>query len=153
MIKILFICLGNICRSPMAEFVLRDMAEKEGIADQLLIDSAGTSAEEYGNPVYPPARRMLARHGIACDGKYARRMTADDYETFDMLIGMEERNLVGMRRFVKGDPGGKISLLMSWAGEGREVADPWYTRDFDAALNDIEAGCRAMLNEVIRGQL
>ena len=145
MIKILFICLGNICRSPMAEFVMKDLLEKEGLSDYFLIDSAGTSAEEYGNPVYPPARRILAEHGISCAGKYARRMSAEDYKNFDMLICMEEMNVRSMRRFVKGDPEGKISLLMDYTDRPGDVADPYYSGDFQATWRDVWDGCNGLL--------
>ena len=145
MIKILFICLGNICRSPMAEFVLKDMLRKEGLADRFLVESAGTSAEEYGNPVYPPARRILAKHGISCSGKYARRMTAEDYERYDMLIGMEQMNLRAMRRFIKGDPEGKISLLMDYTNRPGDVADPYYSGDFEATWRDVWEGCAGLV--------
>ena len=145
MIKILFVCLGNICRSPMAEFVMKDLLEKEGLSDCFLIDSAGTSAEEYGNPVYPPARRILAEHGISCAGKYARRMSAEDYKKFDMLICMEEMNVRSMRRFVKGDPEGKISLLMDYTDRPGDVADPYYSGDFQATWRDVWEGCNGLL--------
>ena len=132
----------------MAEFVLRDMAEKDGIADRLMIDSAGTSAEEYGNPVYPPARRILAAHGISCEGKYARRMTSEDYDRYDMLICMEEMNIRSMRRFVKGDPQHKISLLMDYTSRPGDVADPYYSGDFQATWDDIYEGCSGLLREL-----
>ena len=129
----------------MAEFVLKDMLRKEGLADHFLVESAGTSAEEYGNPVYPPARRILAKHGISCSGKYARRMTAEDYERYDMLIGMEQMNLRAMRRFIKGDPEGKISLLMDYTNRPGDVADPYYSGDFEATWRDVWEGCAGLV--------
>ena len=145
MIKVLFICHGNICRSPMAEFVLRDMAEAAGRGAEFVIASAATSTEEIGNPVYPPARRKLAEHGIRCGGKTARQMTAEDYRRYDLLIGMDGRNLANMRRICGGDPDGKMHLLMDFTRRPGEVADPWYTGDFDAAWRDVTEGCRGLL--------
>ena len=149
MIKILFICHGNICRSPMGEFILKDLVEKAGLADRFQIESAATSTEEIGNPVYPPARRKLAQHGIDCAGKTARQLTADDYGRFDLLLGMDRANIRNMTRICGGDPQGKIHLLMEYAGHpGREVADPWYTGDFDAAWDDVLAGCQGLLRKI-----
>ena len=149
MIKILFICHGNICRSPMGEFILKDLAAKAGLADRFQIESAATSTEEIGNPVYPPARRKLAQHGIDCAGKTARQLTAADYGRFDLLLGMDRANIRNMTRICGGDPQGKIHLLMEYAGHpGREVADPWYTGDFDAAWDDVLAGCQGLLRKI-----
>ena len=143
--RVLFVCHGNICRSPMAEFVMKDLAAKAGLADQFYIESAATSTEELGEPVYPPARRMLAAHGIACEGKRARQMTRADYERFDLLIGMDSANLRNMSRIAGGDPLGKIRHLMSFTDCPHDVADPWYTGDFTATWDDVLAGCRALL--------
>lgn len=143
--KILFICHGNICRSPMAEFVMKDLVEKAGRAGEFSIASAATTREEIGNPVYPPARRELARHGIDCGGKTARRMTREDYETYDLLIGMDRENLYDMRRICGGDPDGKIHLLLDYTHRPGEVADPWYTGDFTATWDDVTEGCRGLL--------
>ena len=148
MTKILFICHGNICRSPMAEFVMKALVQKAGLTDQFRIASAATSAEEIGNPVYPPARRKLAEHGISCTGKTARQLRREDYGQWDLFIGMDEANLRNMRRLFDGDPEGKCSLLLSHAGRSGEVADPWYTRDFEATWQDVEEGCRALLAEL-----
>ena len=145
MTRVLFVCHGNICRSPMAEFVLRDMADKAGSGAEFVIASAATSTEEIGNPVYPPARRKLAEHGIRCGGKTARQMTAEDYRRYDLLIGMDGRNLANMRRICGGDPDGKMHLLMDFTRRPGEVADPWYTGDFDAAWRDVTEGCRGLL--------
>ena len=149
MVKILFVCHGNICRSPMGEFILKDLAAKAGLADRFQIESAATSTEEIGNPVYPPARRKLAQHGIDCAGKTARQLTADDYGRFDLLLGMDRANIRNMTHICGGDPQGKIHLLMEYAGHpGREVADPWYTGDFDAAWDDVLAGCQGLLRKI-----
>ena len=145
MTRVLFVCHGNICRSPMAEFVLRDMAEKAGRNAEFVIASAATSTEEIGNPVYPPARRKLAEHGIRCGSKTACQMTAEDYRRYDLLIGMDGRNLANMRRICGGDPDGKMHLLMDFTRRPGDVADPWYTGDFDAAWRDVTEGCRGLL--------
>lgn len=146
MVKILFVCHGNICRSPMAEFVMKQMVEQAGCAQRFEIASAATSTEEIGNPVYPPARRKLAEHGISCAGKTARQMTRADYDRYDLLIGMDRENLAGMHRICGGDPAGKIHLLLDYTSRPGSVADPWYTGDFDATWRDVQAGCRGLLN-------
>lgn len=145
MVKILFVCHGNICRSPMAEFVMKDLVGKAGADERFFIASAATSTEEIGNPVYPPARRKLAEHGIGCAGKTARQMTAADYREYDLLIGMDSANLRNMRRICGGDPEGKIRLLMDFTDRPGDVADPWYTGDFETTWRDISAGCRGLL--------
>ena len=148
MINLLFICHGNICRSPMAEFIMKDLLQKAGMADRVYVASAATSTEEIGNPVYPPARRELAKHGICCDGKTARQMIRQDYDTFDYLIAMDCNNLRNMQRFVGNDPQGKVSLLLSHTSRPGDVADPWYTGDFTATWNDVLLGCQALLREL-----
>ena len=149
MIRILFVCHGNICRSPMAEFVMKDLVKKAGLEDEFYIESAATSTEELGNPVHYGTRSILKRHGIPCDGKYARQMTRSDYAEFDMLIAMDQRNLRNMERFTGGDPAGKVSLLLDYAGRsGEEVADPWYTGDFQATWDDVLEGCTGLLEEL-----
>ena len=145
MTKILFVCLGNICRSPMAEFVMKDLVERAGLAGTFSIASAATSSEEAGNPVYPPARRKLAEHGIQCAGKTSRQLRAEDYGKYDLLIGMDGRNLRNMERICGGDPEGKIHLLMDYTDRPGEVADPWYTGDFERAWQDILEGCERLL--------
>src|SRR5699024_10885356 len=132
---------GNICRSPMAEFLMKELVRQAGQAEAFCIASAATSAEELGNPVYPPVRRKLAEHGIDCSGKTARQLTRRDYEDWDLLIGMDEENMAGMRRLFGGDPEGKLHRLLEYAGLHQGVADPWYTRDFDAAWQDVTVGC------------
>ena len=143
--RILFICLGNICRSPMAEFIMKDLVEKAGLGGHFSIASAATSSEEWGNPVYPPARRKLLEHGISCEGKTARQMERRDYQRFDLLIGMEAQNLRDMERICGGDPQGKMRLLMDFTQRPGNVADPWYTRDFETACRDISEGCQGLL--------
>ena len=145
MTKILFICHGNICRSPMAEFIMKDLVRKAGLSAQVQIDSAATSREEIGNPIYPPAQRQLRAHGVAFDDHRARQMTRQDYADYDLLIGMDTQNLRNMQRICGGDPDGKLRLLLAYTGQTRNVADPWYTDDFDAAWQDITFGCRALL--------
>ncbi len=153
MTRILFICLGNICRSPMAEFVMKDMVKRAGTADQFEIASAATSREEVGNPVYPPARQKLAEHGISCKGKTARQLCAEDYSCYDLLIGMEKVNLRSMQRICGGDPEGKMHLLLDGTASPHDVADPWYTGDFDAAWHDIEIGCRSLLEKLTKKRI
>ena len=148
MAKVLFVCHGNICRSPMAEFVMKDLVKKAGRDGEFDIASAATSSEEIGNPVYPQARRKLAEHGLACDGKRARQFTARDYSHYDLIIGMDSANIRSLRRASGGDPEGKVRLLLSYTPHPRDVADPWYTCDFDAAWNDIYTGCQALLNSL-----
>ncbi|MCI9547332.1 MAG: low molecular weight phosphotyrosine protein phosphatase [Lachnospiraceae bacterium] len=149
MIKILFVCHGNICRSPMAEFVMKDLVEKAGLSAQFNIASAATSREELGNPVYPPARRKLAEHGIDCSGKTARQLKSDDYAAYDLLIGMDSANIRNMNRICGGDPDGKIHLMLEYADRPGDVADPWYTRDFEATWRDVEEGCQGLLKELL----
>ena len=152
MCRILFVCHGNICRSPMAEFVMKDLVKKAGIADQYEIASAATSTEEIGNPVYPPARRKLAEHGIGCAGKTARQLRKEDYEAYDFLIGMDRANFRNMHRICGGDPEGKISLLMEHTTRPGDVADPWYTGDFEETWRDVLEGCSALLEEIKRNR-
>ena len=145
MTRILFVCHGNIRRIPMAEFVMKRLVEQAGLSGKIAVDSAATTAEEIGNPVYPPARRKLAEHGIGCDGKTARMMRDVDYETYDLLVGMDRENLYDMRRICRNDPAGKIHLLMDYTDRPGDVADPWSTRDFEATWRDVEEGCRGLL--------
>ena len=181
-IKILFVCHGNICRSPMAEFIMKKLVRdlpatlpaelQQGAAQSQMKDvefeiaSAATSTEEIGNPVYPPARRMLAMHGIDCSGKTARQMTVRDYEYYDYIVLMDRNNLHNLRWILPADvyaretegagaptktpSNRKVSLLMDWVGKSRDVADPWYTGDFVATWDDVNEGCKAMLAQILR---
>lgn len=148
MTKILFVCHGNICRSPMAEFVMKDLVKKAGLEERFQIASAATSTEEIGNPVYPPARRKLAEHGIDCAGKTARQLTKADYARYDLLIGMDRANIRNMNRICGGDTDGKIKLLLDYTDRPGDVADPWYTGDFDATWRDVLAGCGGLLRAI-----
>ncbi len=148
--KILFVCHGNICRSPMAKYIMNDLVNKAGLAEQIQSDSAATSREELGRPVYPPARRKLAEHGIACAGHAARQLVQADYERWDLLIGMDRANLRNIRHICGGDPAGKIRLLMDYTDRpGQEVADPWYTDDFEATWQDVSEGCQGLLTALL----
>lgn len=148
MFRILFVCHGNICRSPMAEFFMKDLVLRSGLQDRYAIASAATSREEIGNPVYPPAQRKLSEHGIVCSGHRARQMTKADYDRFDRIECMDRGNVRNALRITGGDPQGKIRLLLDGTEKnGADVSDPWYTGDFDAAWNDIALGCRALLRQ------
>ena len=148
MVKILFVCHGNICRSPMAEFFMKDLVRKAGRAEEFSIASAATSTEELGNPVYPPARRMMAAHGIDCTGKTARQLRKADYAQYDYLIGMDQANFRNMQRMCGGDPDGKIYLLLDFTDRPGQVADPWYTGDFQATWEDVLEGCEGLLRHI-----
>ena len=147
--KILFVCHGNICRSPMAEFVMKKLVHEMGMADQFEIASAATSTEEIGNSVYPPVRSLLTKHGIDCSGKTARQMRKSDYIAYDLLIGMDSANFRNMNRICGGDPDGKIHLLMDYTDRRGDVADPWYTRDFETTWKDVSEGCRGLLRQLL----
>lgn len=142
---VLFVCHGNICRSPMAEFVMKDLAEKAGFSNRFFIASAATSTEEIGNEVHRGTRQKLASAGISTAGKTAVQIKKSDYKNYDFLIGMDTWNIKNMLRFWGGDPDGKIYKMMTFAGSNRDVADPWYTGDFDQTYDDILAGCRGLL--------
>ena len=148
-IRVLFVCLGNICRSPIAEFVMKDMVSKRGIADKFYIASAATSTEEIwngiGNPVYPPARKELAKHGISCEGKRAVQITKADYGKYDYILGMEQRNIRNILRIVGMDSEGKVKLLLDYSDDSRDIADPWYTGDFESTYRDVVEGCEGFL--------
>ncbi|WP_044110772.1 low molecular weight protein-tyrosine-phosphatase [Xylanibacter brevis] len=148
--KILFVCHGNICRSPMAEFVMKKIVADAGLEDSFYIESAATSTEEIGNEVYPPAKRKLAEHGISCKGKTARQMTRQDYLRFDLLVGMDDWNIRNMKRICGDDPDEKIHRLMDFTVRPGEVADPWYTGNFEATWNDVLEGCTDLLRSIVK---
>lgn len=145
MIKILFVCHGNICRSPMAECVLKNMVAQSGRSSEFYIDSAATSREEIGNPIYPPAVRKLKEEGIPLSGHRAVQMTREDYDKYDLLLAADSANLRNMRRIAGGDPQGKIRRLLDYSSHPRDIADPWYTGNFDVTYDDIVEGCQALL--------
>ena len=149
----MFVCHGNICRSPMAEFVFKDMVKKQGMDDEFFIASSATSTEEIwgdiGNPVYPPAKKELAKHGLSCEGKRAVQLRKSDYEKYDLFIGMDSANIRNLMRIFGDDPENKISKLMDYTPRGGDVADPWYSRRFDIAYRDIYDGCEALLKKLL----
>lgn len=149
MTKILFVCHGNICRSPMAEFVMKRLARDRGMERDFEIASAATSREEIGNPVYPPARRKLAEHGISCSGKTAVQVTAADYDRYDYIILMDSNNRRNLRRIIPDDPDGKVRMLTDFTDRPRDVADPWYTGDFERTWQDINEGCSALMEHIL----
>lgn len=153
MIKILFVCHGNICRSPMGEFIFRDLVNKQGLGNQFRIASAATSYEEIGNPIYPPAKRKLKEHGISAEGHRARRMERSDYQEYDYLIGMEQYNIRNMMRILGDDPEKKVSRLLDHSKRPRDIDDPWYTGDFETAYQDILEGCQALLEEILQTKM
>ena len=150
--KIMFVCHGNICRSPMAEFIFKDMIHKKGMSDRFLVASSATSTEEIwngvGNPVYPPARAELAKHGLSCNGKRAVQVRKSDYDKYDLFVCMDGNNVRNALRIFGSDPEGKIYKLMDYTSRGGDVADPWYSDRFDIAYNDIYEGCEALLSEL-----
>ena len=148
--RLLFVCHGNICRSPMAEMVMKRLVREAGRSGQFEIASAATSTEEIGNPVYPPARRKLAEHGISCDGKTARQITREDYLYYDVIIAMDRNNLRNLRRLLGEDTEHKIHLLMDYTNRPGDVADPWYTGDFEATWRDVLEGCQGLLAKMRR---
>ena len=153
MIKILFVCHGNICRSPMGEYILKDMVKKLGIADKFYIASAAAHRDEIGSPVYPPARRKLGEMGISCKDKRAILLTREDYYKYDLLLGADYYNIRDMKRICGGDPEDKIRLVLDFTDHPRDIADPWYTDDFDATADDIVRGCNGLLNYLKREKL
>ncbi len=152
MIKILFICYGNICRSPMAEFILKDMVSKRSISEDFYIASAATSREEIGNPVYYLARKKLAEQGISCDGKQAVQITKADYDKYDYILGMEDMNIRAILRITGGDSDGKVKRLLDFTDKPHDIADPWYTRNFDLTYDEIVSGCEGFLESLGYGK-
>ena len=156
-IRVLFVCLGNICRSPIAEFVMKDMVSRRGMADKFYIASAATSTEEIwngiGNPVYPPANRELAKHGISCEGKRAVQITKADYGKYDYILGMEQWNIRNILRIVGKDPEGKVKLLLDYSDDPRDIADPWYTGNFESTYRDVVEGCEGFLRYLEKNNL
>ena len=149
MIRVLFVCLGNICRSPMAEFIMKSIVSERSLSDRFYIAFAATSTEEIwngvGNPVYPPAKRELAKHGISCEGKRAVQITKADYGKYDYILGMEERNIRNILRIVGKDPEHKVKLLLDYSDHPRDIADPWYTGNFESTYRDVVEGCEGFL--------
>lgn len=152
MIKVLFVCHGNICRSPMAEFIFKDLVAKAGLQKEFIIKSAATSAEtifeNQGSPVYPPAKNELKKHGIICDGKTSVRVTKSDYNIYDYIVVMDDNNLRNIKPLIGEDTQGKVKKLLSFADQTRDVSDPWYTRDFETCYEDILTGCKALLHYI-----
>ncbi len=162
MTKILFVCHGNICRSTMAEYVMRHMVAERGLEGLVTCDSAATSTEELGNPVHPGIQRVLAKHGVPCGNHRARQMTRADYDRYDLIVGMDANNWGNMVRLLAGsgwgwgdpsadevkraDPAGKLHLLLDWSDHPRDIADPWYTHDFETTYADVDEGCRTLLD-------
>lgn len=147
--RILMVCHGNICRSPMAEFVMKDMIEKKHLGECFYVASAATSTEEIGNPVHYGTRKKLREHGISTDGKYAVLLAPRDYDKYDYLIGMEQRNVTNMLKILGGDPEGKVRRLLDFGADPRDIADPWYTGDFDITYDDVHEGCKALLTHIL----
>ena len=148
MIRVLFVCHGNICRSPMGQYILQDMVNKAHRSAEFEIASAATSTEEIGNPVYPPARRKLAEHGISCAGHHARQMTREDYDYYDYLIAMDNWNMRNIRRFVPEDTERKVYMLRDFTDHPGEIADPWYTGDFETTYRQVVEGCQGLLRHI-----
>lgn len=150
--RIMFVCHGNICRSPMAEFIMKKLVREAGLQNDFYIASSATSTEEIwngqGHPVYPPAKTELKKHNISCEGKFAVQLKKSDYEKYDYFVGMDSANIRNMHRIFGKDPDEKICKLLTFAGRGDDVADPWYSRDFAAAYKDIDEGCRALLEYI-----
>ena len=143
--RILMVCLGNICRSPMAEYVLRDLVRKAGMEGEVQVDSAATSRYQIGDLPHRGTRRVLAEHGVPCGSHRARQMTRADYARYDLIVGMDDENVSDILRIVRGDPSGKVHALLDWSAHPRAIADPWYTGDFEMTYDDVREGCEALL--------
>ena len=148
--RLLMVCHGNICRSTMAEFVMQDLIARRGLQDRLAVDSAATSREEIGNPPHRGTRQVLRKHGVPCGDHRARQMTRDDYERYDLMIGMDRANVSNMCRCWNGDPLGKVHKLLEYTGSAQDVSDPWYSGDFDTAYDDISRGCSALMTFMLK---
>ena len=152
--RIMFVCHGNICRSPMAEFIFKNMVKENGVEQEFEISSSATSTEEIwrgvGNPVYPPAKRELLKHGITCDGKRAVQLKVEDYENYDLFVCMDSANVRNATRILNGDKQNKVVKLLSFAGKDADVSDPWYTDRFDVAYADIYEGCKALCEKLLK---
>jgi len=148
MIKIMFVCHGNICRSPMAEFIMKDIVKKAGCADEFIINSSATSTEEIGNNIYPPAQKELRRRGIPFENHYAVQLKSSDYDQYDLFVLMDSNNEFNIRRIFMSDPKNKIHKLLEFAGRNDDVSDPWYSRQFDIAFDDIYEGCRCLFEKL-----
>jgi len=153
MIRILFICHGNICRSAMSEFIMRDMVAKRGLSDKIQVASAATSREELGNDMYPPAKRKLDKEHIPYTRRHARQVTMADYDEYDLLLCMEKYNIRNLKRIIPNDPKHKIHLLLDYTDNPRDISDPWYTDDFDTAYDDIVEGCQGVLEHLKRYEI
>ncbi len=147
-LRVLFVCHGNICRSPMAEFILKDMVLKNGSSENFEITSCATSSEELGNPIYPPAAEVLNKHGISYSDRRARRMVSEDYDSNDFILAMDRNNLRNMKDRIGNDPDNKVKLLMSYCGKDFDVPDPWYTGDFEGVYTSITKACEAFLKSL-----
>ena len=153
MIKVMFVCLGNICRSPMAEFVFKDYVRKQGKEDEFYIESSATSSEEYGNPVHRGTVRKLTEEGIPMTPRFSRKLKREDYFKFDFILGMEDRNIDNILGIVGDDEDNKVSRLLDYSDNPRDIADPWYTGNFDITYDDIVEGCRAFYNYLVENKL
>lgn len=153
MIKVMFVCLGNICRSPMAEFVFKDYVRKQGKEDEFYIESSATSSEEYGNPVHRGTVRKLNEEGIPMTPRFARKLKREDYFKFDFILGMEDRNIDNILGIVGDDEDNKVCRLLDYSDNPRDIADPWYTGNFDITYDDIVEGCRAFYNYLVENKL
>lgn len=149
----MFVCHGNICRSPMAEFVLKDMVKRQGLSDRFMIASSATSTEEIGNPVHRGTKKKLAEHGISVDGKYAIQLKKSDYENYDYILAMDSFNIKNIMRIIGQDTDKKVSRLLDFTDNPRDIADPWYTGNFDDTYNDVVEGCLAFLENIYDNQL
>ena len=150
MIKIMFVCHGNICRSPMAEFVFNDMVRKRGLADKMLAHSSATSTEEIGNDIHRGTRRILDKYGVSYSPREAVQLTRSDYTDYDLLVGMDSYNIRNMIRILGSDPDGKVVRLLDLTSRSGDVADPWYTGDFEATYRDVREGCEALINMLVQ---